>query len=132
MGSAYTAREEIAKTRSEEEVNRWKQQTLAFNGKLKRRRKWRGGRKPAGSGYCVYCGQYFEALTWDHVVPRSLIPGPERDHPDNLVRACWNCNGSRTSGFKPSWESLPEYARAFVLSRKNAVFAERYFSGVQL
>jgi hypothetical protein len=83
-------------------------------------------RRSLGFDPCTYCGRY-ERLTHDHVIPRSLIPGALRDHPDNLVPACYPCNVGRKHGYHPLWRSLPPATQAFVLGHKGPVFAERYF-----
>lgn len=100
-------------------------------GQRDRRRRglWWRASEPAGSGRCQYCGRHQEKLEWDHVVMRSVIGLPERHHPDNLVRACHDCNTARGAGQRPRWDSLPVASQRFVLEHKGAAFAERYFRG---
>lgn len=83
-------------------------------------------KKPAGYGKCVYCDRW-GYLTNDHAVPRSINPGPTRDDPRGLVKACWECNGKREAGFKPAWERLPKEAQEFVVERIGKERARRYF-----
>lgn len=80
----------------------------------------------AGSGICVYCGKWSK-LTWDHVLPRSIYFGEDRDTQVNLVRACADCNSARTRGFRPKWKALAMDTRQFVLDRIGAARARRYF-----
>ncbi len=44
-------------------------------------------------GPCTYCGQRFEQLTWDHVLPQSYYPnGTQRAAKDQfVVPACGGC-----------------------------------------
>lgn len=83
----------------------------------------------AGSGVCAYCGKW-KKLTWDHVLPRSIYFGADRDTQLNLARVCLECNIARTRGFRPRWTALPLDTRHFIIDRIGATRAARYFDGV--
>lgn len=92
-------------------------------------------RGPRVIGLCRYKGPNCVAafvptkLTNDHVIPRSMYPGPRRDDPINIVNdVCYPCNTDRGSGYKPPWMSIPERKREFVLAEKGERWARRYFA----
>jgi len=71
---------------------------------------------------CVYCCSE-ENLEWDHIIPLSR-GGP--DTPDNLVRACANCNrskGSKTPSefYAGQWDQIPRIVEGLYLK---LLFAE--------
>lgn len=79
---------------------------------------------------CTWCG----TVTWcvpDHVVERSLLPGENRDHRDNIVPACERCNGRRNDGWKPDLRRAPSRTIRFVLGQIGAYRAARYFEHVE-
>jgi hypothetical protein len=44
-------------------------------------------------GYCVHCGLYFKALTWDHVFPKSWYPDTSPlDVEKWQIPSCKQCN----------------------------------------
>ena len=96
--------------------------------KKRGKREWRA-KEPAGAGTCRWCHKYSSALTWDHLVPRSLLPGPLRDDVRNLVRACGLCNSQRGSGLKPDWMLVPSISQDFIREVKGEMFITRYFTG---
>lgn len=80
-------------------------------------------------GLCTWCGSWGE-LVPDHVIDRSLLPGPNVDHRDNIVPACRKCNGKRNDGYTPEWWKLPKRSQRFVIEQKGEVYARRYFTKV--
>ncbi len=81
-------------------------------------------------GPCTWCGERFLTLERDHVLPRSLFPGPQRDAPDNLVPSCQRCNRKRTEGWKPDFTRLPRRSQAFCLSWWTTAKLARHFTDV--
>lgn len=79
---------------------------------------------------CNWCGSYWGDRVWDHVVLRSLLPGENRDHRDNLVPSCVRCNQRRAEGWTPEWWRVPERVQRFVVQQKPG-YAERYFADVK-
>lgn len=72
-------------------------------------------------------------MTWcvpDHLVERSLIPGENRDHRDNIVPSCELDNGRRNEGWRPRWDRVPPRGQRFVLQQIGAYRAARHFEGV--
>ena len=67
------------------------------------------------------------ATEMDHVIPRSLLPGENRDHKLNLLPSCHRCNVGRASGEKPLWGRLDPKRQEWVLQQKGPWFACRYF-----
>lgn len=87
--------------------------------------------RPLPPGPCTWCGERFQSLDRDHVLPRDLFPGPLRDAPPNLVPACRSCNGKRADGkLKPSFERMPHRTQAFVLSHWTPARLSRHFQDV--
>ena len=78
---------------------------------------------------CGWCLREY-ATEMDHIVPRSLLPGENRDHADGLMPSCRRCNRRRAAGWKPRWSILDSHQQRFVLQQKGAVFAGRYFTDV--
>ena len=77
---------------------------------------------------CGWCREY--ATEMDHIIPRSLLPGENRDHRDNLMPSCRRCNRQRAAGVRPRWDRMEARQQRFVLQQRGAVFAGRYFVGV--
>lgn len=77
---------------------------------------------------CGWC-RLDPAVEMDHIVPRSLLPGENRDHRDNLMPSCRACNDARPAGFMPLWTMLSARQQAFVVQQKGLRFAGRYFLG---
>lgn len=72
--------------------------------------------RPLPPGRCTWCGVWMVSLDRDHVLPRSLFPGANRDAPMNLVASCRSCNRKRADGkLRPSFERLPKRSQAFAL-----------------
>lgn len=87
--------------------------------------------KEKTAGRCTWCGTWDGNLDRDHVLPRSLFPGPLRDAPPNLVLACRSCNRRRADGkLKPSFLALPKRSQAFALSWWSPTRLRRYFVDV--
>jgi len=87
--------------------------------------------RPAGSGRCTWCQVWFANLEWDHVLPRSLFPGPLRDHRLNRVPSCRPCNRDRASGkLKPSFQLLTKRSQEFCLAQWLPGRLERHFADV--
>lgn len=89
----------------------------------------RGDLASPKAGPCGWCGRSGPRVN-DHIVPRSLLPGPNRDHRDNLMAACRRCNGRRAYGWRPAWTRLSPAQQRFVMQMRGAAFAARYFRGV--
>lgn len=79
---------------------------------------------------CNWCGSHWGEREWDHVIPRSLLPGENRDHRDNRVASCRRDNQRRAEGWTPAWGLLPERVQRFVIQQKGPIFAARYFADV--
>lgn len=46
-------------------------------------------------GYCVYCGDYYNILTWDHLIPSSWYPETTQKNLEKWkVPACRRCNSN--------------------------------------
>ena len=78
---------------------------------------------------CGWCGLEW-ATEMDHIIPRSLLPGENRDHSQNLMASCRWCNLRRARGWKPAWFVLSVQQQRFVLQQRGIVFAGRYFAEV--
>jgi 5-methylcytosine-specific restriction endonuclease McrA len=81
-------------------------------------------------GRCTWCLEWNAQLDRDHVLPRSLFPGPLRDHPRNLVPACRRCNRRRAHGWKASFSLLPKRVQEFALAQWRPARLERHFTDV--
>lgn len=82
---------------------------------------------------CFWCkarGLIADAVEKDHLIPRSLLPGENRDHPDNVVDSCRHHNTRRAEGHPERWDYLTPRQQRFILQQKGVRFAERYFVGV--
>lgn len=87
--------------------------------------------RPLPPGNCTWCGEWFTQLERDHVLPRSLFPGVNRDAPDNLVPACQKCNRRRSSEtWKPDFGRLPRRSQSFALAWFSRPRLVRMFSNV--
>ncbi len=83
--------------------------------------------KEKTAGRCTWCGIWDGNLDRDHVLPRSLFPGPLRDALPNLVWACRRCNRRRAGGWRPSFLKLPARSQAFALAQWRMGRLERHF-----
>lgn len=72
-------------------------------------RAWKQGIKDAFGCKCAYCGAKTEALTLDHVHPRTK--GGE-DLATNIVPACIDCNQSKGSEEYRMWYRDQEFYSA--------------------
>lgn len=87
--------------------------------------------KPLPPGHCTWCGHRFVKLDRDHVLPRSVFPGAQRDAPPNIVPACRGCNRARADGkLRPSFDRLPRRSQVFTLRWMSAGRLDRYFMNV--
>lgn len=81
-------------------------------------------------GRCTWCLVWNGNLDRDHVLPRSLFPGPLRDHARNLVPSCRSCNRRRAGGWKPRFTHLPKRSQEFALAQWRPARLARHFTDV--
>lgn len=87
--------------------------------------------RPVPPGRCTWCKAWMLHLERDHVLPRSLFPGPLRDAPPNIVPSCRSCNRARAAGeLKPSFLALPKRSQTFVLGQWRVARIARHFIDV--
>lgn len=79
---------------------------------------------PSEPGSCFYCGETFEALIVEHVVP--LARGGTYD-PWNLVRACVSCNSKKNDKVPSEW--CPDHEKAVEIERRFSNILPRMRNG---
>lgn len=86
---------------------------------IKRRRSIREIAWEETGGRCVYCDQFIQSSqrTLDHILPDSM-GGPYEE--ENLMAACRDCNGARSSHYPPSEKAHPNWKKYVEMREFNA------------